>query len=478
MPVQHSVLALYGAVSDALFELNSPGGPDGAEPDQAREQARNITGFTGSTGEIGWYGELFRYFGDHPTESTGEPEPLIPPTLEDAVEEFEGIVEGGITSDEDGLAPSWASRAIEAAFVLDSVRRAIDPGGEFEPVLDLVLAATPVLPGIDGGVLGRAAGAEFAETIRAQNITTLRGLHKALKKNSPLHPAIATATIDPRLRKVKDEYCAVVRTSVKWPDVTLAKLKRGINPVNWNKYFGGFFCDMTAEPSNIYGWTPIREEVSGECSRYRLRTPLKFWSALHGSGLFLNYDFDTGSGWPQADKMVLVDNGYIWITLLDPSDPDAGVRVRTSKELLISGMSATALAVMARTMGYATNATDMFRKLQVYKGALKDFTASVAPVAPVPPKDTSTTWPVVVPQLPADIRDEMCRDTNRVLKDSLDDANLWFHQYMNRWHDGIDADDFDDLTNLMSALLRGRTKDAFTTATENFRPKPTADSTP
>ena len=65
-----------------------------------------------------------------------------------------------------------------------------------------------------------------------------------------------------------------------------------------------------------------------------------------------------------------------------------------------------------------------------------------------------------------------------VLKDSLDDANLWLHQYMNRWHDGIDADDFDDLTNLMSALLRGRTKDAFTTATENFRPKPTADSTP
>ncbi len=479
MPIRHSVLALYGAVSDALFELNSPGGPDGPEADQAREQARNITGFTGSTGEIGWYGELFRYFSDHPTEPTSEPEPLIPPSIDDAVSEFNGIVDGGITSDEDGLQPSWASRAIEAAFVLDNIRPLAYPERTFEPVLDLVLAATPTSPGIDGGIVDRANGTAIADSLRAKTITTLAQLHDELTKQSLLHPAIATATIDPRVRKVKDEYCAVISTSVDWPDITLADLKRGINPINWDDYFKGFFCKMTPEPPNTYGWIPVQEEVSGECARYRLRTPLKFWSALRSSGLFLNYDFDAASGWPQADKMVLVDNGYIWITLLDPSDPDAGVRVRTSKELLISGMSATALAVMARTMGWATNASDMFRKLRYYKGPLEDFKASVGPLKPVPPKDTSTTWPVVIPALPPDIRDEMCADTNVVLKDAFDDANYWFTEYMKAWHsEGVDAKEFDALTNLMSGLLRGLTKDAFTKATENFRPKPIPDPKP
>lgn len=473
MPVRHAVLALYGAVGAQLAVLNAPGGPEDPAAEKVRRQAANIVGLTGSAGETGWYGELFRFFDAHRNEIGDSAEPVLPPEFEDAVDEIRDIGQNGIISDEDGLQPSWASRAIEAAFVLDAIRELTEPGAE--PVLDLVLAATPSLPGFaDGGTLGPSVGAQFANQIRAVDdaggIETLAGLHAALSApGSPLHAAIKTARMDARLRKVKDEYCAVVRTWVDWPDIGYDKLKAGINPVNWDNYFTGFFCSMMSDDVNDYGWTRIREAVSGECSRYKLRTPLRFWSEERGAGLFLNYDYDRDGRWPEADPLVLVDNGYIRITKLDPTDGDAGVRVATSKQLLISGMSATALAVMARTMGYASNATDMFRKLETYKGPLDAFLPST--VALTAPADTSTTWPVVIPELPADIRDEMCKDTNELLHEGLDMANDQFAEYVERWNDGIDVKDFNMLTNHMSTRLRKLTKDVFDKVTSNFRPK-------
>lgn len=473
MPVRHSVLALYGAVSDALADLNGPGLEEPGTG-KVRRQARNIAGLTGSAGEIGWYGELFRFFDAHSTGVGDSAGPVLPPAFEDAVDEIRRIGDEGIVTDADGLQPSWASRAIEAAFVLDAVRRL--ENRDAAPVLDLVIAATPALPGFaDGGTLGPSVGRAFADQLRAADdaglIMSLNQLHNALDApGSPLHAAIKTARMDARLRKVKDEYCAVVRTRVDWPDIHYDKILAGINPTNWDDYFTGFFCGMASPGLNDYGWTRIKEEVSGECGRYRLRTPLRFWSEKRGAGLFLNYDIERGDWWPEADPLVLVDNGYIWITKLDPNNGDHGVRVYTSKQLLISGLSATAFAVLARTMGYATNATDMFRKLQTYTDPLDAFMASA--VGKTPPADNSATWPVVIPNLPADLRDEMCKDTNDLLHEGLDMANDQFAEYIGRWNDGIDVKDFNELTNAMSGRLRKLTKDVFTTATSNFRPKP------
>jgi hypothetical protein len=474
MPVMHSVLALYGAVSDALFTLHDPSAPvrvDTETRTRLRKQAQSITGLSGSAGEIGWYNELFRYFNDHSTAPAGEFDPLVPPALHDAVGEFQRIVDGRIASYDDGLPPSWASRAIEAAFVLDNIRAVLpSPEDDVPPALPVVLAATPTNPGfVDGGILGDTAAAQIATALRDAGINTIDGLHQALSTFSELHPAVSTPTINPRMRKVKNEYCAVISTSAQWPDLTLAKLRSGINPVNWNKYFSEFFCAMTPEKPNAHG----------ACDRYRLRTPLKFWCDERPNGLFINYDLDTDSTWPEADPLVLVDNGYIWITHLDPADPGQGVRVDTSKQLLISGMSSTALAVLARTMGWATNATDMFLKLKNYDTkSLVGFQPSPTPSV-TPPQDTSTTWPVVIPHLPADIRDEMCADTNELLKKGLDDANTWFGEYMAAWHDeGIDATDFHTLTDRLGCMLSRFTKDVFTTATGNFRPKPIPDPLP
>ena len=373
------------------------------------------------------------------------------------------------------LEPSWAIRAIETTYLLARIEYATTGQGiTTDSPLVRVLRAAPADPtaGTDRSTLGEG-GDLLASALMDAEITDPAGFYTTLESQGAivhLHPAIRTARMDARLRKVKNEYCAVVRTYAEWPNMEFGKLKNGINPANWPAYFGGFFCAMGVVPApDPYGWTLVHEEVSGECARYRLRTPLKFWSQRQGAGLFLNYDlaFDT---WPQADKMVLVDNGYISITPMDPNNP-VGVRVRTSKQLLISGLSATAFAVLAKTMGFATNATDMFLKLDAYTGGpLTAFAPSVA-IPPAPAPDTSTTWPALIPALPADLRDEMCGDTNHLLKEGLDLADDFVADFSHRWNNGIDVDDFNALTDRLATSFDTFVKDVFTTATANFRPK-------
>ena len=95
-----------------------------------------------------------------------------------------------------------------------------------------------------------------------------------------------------------------------------------------------------------------------------------------------NHDIERGDWWPEADPGARRQRLHL-DHLLDPNNGDHGVRVYTSKQLLISGLSATAFAVLARTMGYATNATDMFRKLQTYTDPLADaFMASAVGKTP------------------------------------------------------------------------------------------------
>jgi hypothetical protein len=168
--------------------------------------------------------------------------------------------------------------------------------------------------------------------------------------------------------------------------------------------------------------------------------------------------------------MVLVDNGYIWIVPLDPAHPDQGFRVRTSKELLISGISATAMSKFAESMGYATNSTDMFFSAVKYPGVLQPFTPS-APGGTAPTPDTSLTWPVIVPELPPDLRDEFCSDTTDLIKKRLDDAHKLGCDFGARWDDGIDLADFNYLNDEVAADAKKAVKEAFDTATENFRPK-------
>jgi hypothetical protein len=476
MPTRQSVLALYGAASDGLAKLDFESTRGRArEAHGIRTAAREMLGLTGSAGERGLYRELLRYF-NRPEQRVGD-EPVSAATPEEIRDD---LLAG------EALPPSWAARAIDAAYVRD---RTSDFLGESEDTTPRLLA--PALSAAPAGTEGsnrssrlgfnRSSRVEstFAQQISDELRSDARSaldLRTAMVKYSgTISSAVARQDIKPVLRKVKGEYCAVVTTEAYWDDIGFNELKLAINPDNWDKYYANFFCAMTPLADKDSGWTRVREEVSGECDRYRLRTALKFWSGLRGKGMFLNYDLDSDRY--GTDSLVLVDNGYLWIEPQDPDNPGNGVHVRTSKQLLISGMSATAMTAMASTMGWATNAADMFYNAVQYsasKGAvpLAAFEVSKPDSAEKPKPDLSTAWPVIVPHVPGDIRDEMCRDTTEIVKDALDTAYDFAGDYAGKWKNGIDLPDFEDLSQTAADDVKEFSIKVFEKATENFRPKP------
>jgi hypothetical protein len=464
MAIRQSVLALYGAVSDGLQALRQVPDSDFAEAARLRSMAFDMVGLTGSAGERGWYGELFRYLDDHRTRD----ERVTPPTLQE--------VQDDLTSGP-ALPPTWASQALEAAYVLDRIselRRS--PPTETPRLLAAAIAAAPPSGQRfrENTRLGPDESVQLAAQLNDASINTSRDLRNELTKFADVINSAAMVDITARLRKVKREYCSVVTTSAEWRDIAYSKLAAVVDPLNWDDFYHEFFCDMKRLPTDSQGWTRIREEVSGDCLRYRLRTGLKFWKALQSNpnSLFINYDLDPDR--TNTDNLVLVDNGYIWITDLG----NDGVKVRTSKELLISGMSATAMTVFAATLGWATNVSDMFHKAAVFdRSNGVPFTPS-KPGNDPPVKDTSTTWPVIVPRLPSDIRDEMCKDSTEILKDGLDTANDFASDFAQRWEDGIDHADVKHLTERLGDDVTKYANNIFTKATENFRPEKPANKGP
>jgi hypothetical protein len=469
MPIRQSILALYGAIAEGFDQLNDPQRSVSTEEADAIRAAAKIlvsgVGITGSVGERGWYRELLGYFDQHLVEGA---EPLTSLTVTDVLNE--------LNQSTAPIAPSWEARAIEAALTLHTMAQyGIGPDVPAN-LLERVLTRAPMQPertlGDDAKDLADALRNALTERLFGAPggaIAAIRQVLFAAGVTSAVAPGLYA-----RLRKVKSEYCSVVSSDCEWPEISYAALLGAVNPQNWHLFYDEFFCDMIYDQLDPQGWAKIREVVSGDCARYRLRTALRFWSAGgDANGFFINYDVDpkpanANAHPPPTDPLVIVDNGYIWVT---PLPAGAGVRVRTSKELLISGMSATAMANMAATLGWATNASDMFH--EAAKGALGDvaFAPSVPNPAQMPPVDTSTTWPVKVPAIPDDLRDEMARDTATVAKRGLDLANAWSTDFASKWEKGIDAPDTYELIGALADDIKNFADFAFDTSTENFRPR-------
>lgn len=468
MAIRQSVFALQGAISDGLAALRqSRLAPE--QVDDLRTAAWELTNLTGSAGERGWYGELFRYFNDHPSE--GATEPVAPPTYAEIHADLEAA--------DQELAPTWAARAIAAAYVLDWISDlGVGPANDMPRFLIPTLAASPAEDDgfMETGKVGLANAEELAGRLNGKRPNNQRDFWGNMRSMSgTLATSVASLAMTAGLRKVKREYCSVTTTTAEWPTISYDKLKSVIEPDNWSSFYQQFFCEMKVVGVDAQGWTRIREAVSGECPRYRLRTALKFWKAERGDGLYLNYDMDPKR--ECTDDLVLVDNGYIWIKPLDPTKPSMGVRVRTSKQLLISGMSATALTKLAESLGYATNATDMFLYAAAYSGKGAHAFKATKPMQPATP-DTSTAWEVRVPRLPASLRDEMCRDTTEFIKDRLEAANELTGDFAEDWEDGIDLDEFNEFADNVGEEVTKAAKDGFELATENFRPKAPAPPGP
>jgi hypothetical protein len=465
MAIRQSILALYGAISEGLEQLDDPSRiGENVAVEKIRAAVRVLVsnvGITGSAGERGWYGELLRYFDDHRTSTEVR---VTSPPLDEVHDDLDNL-----RDDEQPLAPTWTARAIEAALVLDTMtQEGVGPGVGLDPFLNKVLTVAPTpREGTNPGlILGETEADALANVLYGTTIYTRIHLGELLLAGG-VSSAVATNGLYSRLRKVKGEYCCVVSSETSWSDIAYLDLFNVVNPVNWDDFYEEFFCKMAYQGDNAAGWARVREEVSGNCDRYRLRTALKFWSDGDAAGFFINYDLDEDPvpvGSLPTDPLVLVDNGYIWAT----PQPGGGVLVRTSKQLLISGMSATALTNMAATLGWATNASDMFHEAAQGAPGAQAFNPSTLGVEPTP--DTSTTWPVKVPKVPADLRGEMIRDSADVTNYGLDLSNDLSTKFAYRWRDGLDAPEVYELIDELGDDVKKFSRRAFEKSTENFRP--------
>ncbi len=215
------------------------------------------------------------------------------------------------------------------------------------------------------------------------------------------------------LKRIEDTVCARITTDSTHPDITISAVKAVIDPLNWAS-ISTFFCSTTAlEPRcDSNGWSRVLEETSTDCSKYRMVTAVKYWKAEVNGGVVINYDVDDHREDTADCGLVLVDHGYLWVSPIQE-----GVRVRTSKEVLIQGLSPTAAALFACVLGWA----DVARNL-IYDAARNPppgcipWTTSISSApfqrAPVRPRRAA--------HLPAGARGQMITQTSQMLNDYID----------------------------------------------------------
>jgi hypothetical protein len=99
------------------------------------------------------------------------------------------------------------------------------------------------------------------------------------------------------------------------------------------------------------GSSQVLEYVSTHPDYYRIKTALKYRKEERGKNAVINYDFSDNRKGTGDSGQVRVDSGYI---LLIPTDDGKGTRVITSKMVAIDGLSPTAVAIYAGTMGWVS----------------------------------------------------------------------------------------------------------------------------
>jgi hypothetical protein len=268
------------------------------------------------------------------------------------------------------------------------------------------------------------------------------------------------------------QYCSTLYTNTTDDDLTVGSIEKILDPRNWSRY-AKFFCDVTAQsPAKTpCGWARILETIGPECAEWRMKTALVFCYGSDGNGgIFLNYDLDPNR---QDDSgMVEVDNGYIWVTPLNGSDPSQnGVRIRTSKQERVQGLSPTATAALGCLLGWGTAANDLL------SGTARNSGIGTVPFVLTMLNGTQTLSGVGQPvggppQLPPDFGHAM-GDVRKLLNHHIDRSRNLAAKAGERWLAGMTRDDVREITKEFGKHLEEFAVEAYKTAESNVKPQMT-----
>jgi hypothetical protein len=361
MAALRSLLAIYGALDDAIIRTDDP------------RVAATVDAFLpGASANTGWYSELETFF----FRAAAQPTPNLDQAL-------------GQIDDAAPLTIAQQSRLFFAVSAITRVRQVAGPSAfpslpqsdDSTPESDSSApesdSSAPRFPTFNDWLVGAlaAVGPEgftneerLAQAITFQDEVAYRFPNRqsfyafrayAAEQRWIVKETLGIPLCQATIVDIDGIESVVVDTEASSDDVSLKQLKDVVNPYNWHLNYPDFFCDMIScgLPERDDGWRRVLEKV-GFCNYggLNLRTALKYIATEESTKpceARLDYDLDDPRG-ADGDGLVTVDRGFInmWSTVKDANAK--GVKVRTRKVVHIDGILPYAQARLVCITGYAS----------------------------------------------------------------------------------------------------------------------------
>ena len=502
-----SQLAFYGAIDDAVVHAQQGGGENS---DQVLSTVEAMLPGTTGFGQAGWYREL-EDFANRPGVRTSDV-PVTFPSLTDslaylaaptaasreqvAVAAFQGNlnpereklaehVSGSYFPDGDPV----LARCAYAAMVLEQITQL----GGLPPILTSQQdAPTQIMANAInawGGSTKKLTDHAVKSNKRVQRLLTQAGAvhsrddwHSLAAKEVSKKFADQSLPCFGTLVDVNGQYCSTIYTDATDDTLSVDDIEKIIDPTNWSLCCK-FFCNVAAQapPYTPRGWSRILETIGPDCSEWCLKTALVFYygSDSNNGSIFVNYDLDPNR---QDDSgIVEVDNGYIWITPKDGTDPSqSGVQIRTSKQERVQGLSPTATSALGCLLGWGDAAYELLggTAKKILDGTIS---ANLQPFLETPPAgyesqtDSGGAQPPGAgarPTLPPNFVDAV-KDARDLLNNLINRTRDVTGDAANRWMDGMTREDVKEITEGIGTNLEEFALDVYQTAENDVKPQVT-----
>jgi hypothetical protein len=474
-------MALFGAIDEVVRNT------DDLEIVETVESF--LPGLTG-IGKRGWFGELKQFLATpalaprRAQRSKGRRSaqaffPSVDAAVNELVVPRSEPPPPGAPPSPDSQSPTDVARTLFASTVLSKILdvvkdkqqpapRALDFPGGIDPLGELLVRHVE-LPSGSGSIPGMdpiSGEDELVPAVRqylagAPDRDEFQVRLQVLANSGVVAQAVADAQplCTGGLRKINGQFCSVLTTDYKRTDLTVADIKKVIEPHNWPTLCPDFFQRMEDQkPLSNRGWTRVLEVVSADPNLWELRTALRYWKGetTPDGGFYINYDLDKDR---TGDCMAVeVDAGYLMITPLDPKNAAAGVRIRTCKQVRIRGMSSTASAALACFFGWGDVSSHMLtdQAKPPFAGAIDFGTVSKDPgkktgtatqtasLANTGPTDAEIELAAEQAELPTGWRGALIKGFQQETKEAIDVATVGASQLLKRWSDGLTAKDVEE----------------------------------
>ncbi|MGH3676105.1 MAG: hypothetical protein ACRDU5_10280 [Mycobacterium sp.] len=480
-------MALFGQIDQIASDADQDPSPMN---DAVLATVENLLPNSTGLGQRGWYREL-QVFLNSPKVREGR-EPFEFPGFEDARAHLADLPRvtrtlGDPVVLDDDRHPALA-RAAYASVIFEKIRQVRSGYLEQPEIRDNQMLA--ILPGVldawptvrEGELLSGddkafALEGRIAEIVDQKSFVRIAGEQVSEQFAERAKPCFGT------LEDSGGQYCSTLYTDSEDDELTVDEIEKILHPLNWDICCPTFFHKMAEQLPNRFTadrWYRIVESISAEPDEYLLNTALIFSLEKRDDGLIINYRLDPNrQNEGLSAGIVEIDNGYIWVTPTRKRPDGKGVRIRTSKEERVNGLSPTATSALGCLLGWSDAGKEMLagtaRKamnndLQLPQGrTLKSWPSSAAFQQQFVDNSPPTIPPDVPPTLPINFPDTV-DDAGRLAKSLIDRVTSNLGDAASRWLDGLIKDDVEDVTKQMGKDLKDWSMDVYKTAERNVKP--------